>query len=94
MAGNGVLEEYRSDIIHRTPLVILTHLGSDEENRCVNQEHIAIVDAIAGGDSKLAVKVMNQHLLHIESKIKHKPEQVSSDLASLFTPQQQSGVID
>ena len=86
MAGNGVLEEYLNDIIRRTPLVILTHLGSDEQNRCRNQEHVAIVDALEKRDRKTAVKVMNQHLLHIESKIEHKPETPQTDLASLLGP--------
>ena len=86
MAGNSVLEEYLNDIIRRTPLVILTHLGVDEHNRCRNQEHEAIVDAIARRDVKTAKKVMNQHLLHIESKIKHKPEKPPADLAELLRP--------
>ena len=86
MAGNSVLEEYLNDIIRRTPLVILTHLGVDEHNRCRNQEHEAIVNAIARHDVKTAKKVMNQHLLHIESKIKHKPEKPPADLAELLRP--------
>ena len=87
MAGNSVLEEYLGDIIRRTPLVILTHLGFDEQNRCRNQEHEAIVEAILNGDAKTAVAVMNQHLLHIESKIRHKPEQRQTDLAELLRPE-------
>ncbi len=86
MAGNVVLEEYLNDIIRRTPLVILTHLGSDEQNRCRNQEHEAIVDAIERGDARRAKKVMSQHLLHIESKIQDKPEKQQPDLAALLRP--------
>jgi DNA-binding GntR family transcriptional regulator len=87
LAGNGVLEEYLNDIIRRTPLVVLTHLGDDEQNRCRNQEHADIVDAIEKRDRRRAVKVMNQHLLHIESKIRHKPESPEADLATLLRPQ-------
>lgn len=86
LAGNTVLEEYLNDIIRRTPLVILTHLGDDEQNRCRNLEHVAIIDALEAGNTKQAIKVMNQHLMHIESKIRHKPEPVKSDLASLLRP--------
>ena len=86
MAGNSVLEEYLNDIIRRTPLVILTHLGSDEQNRCRNQEHEAIVDALESRDRKKALRVMNQHLLHIESKIRDEPETQATDLASLLGP--------
>lgn len=87
LAGNSVLDEYLNDIIRRTPLVILTHLGDDEQNRCRNQEHAAIIDALEQGNVKKAVKVMNQHLLHIESKIQHKPETRQADLATLLRPQ-------
>ncbi len=85
-AGNGVLEEYLNDIIRRTPLVILTHLGDDEQNRCRNQEHVAIVDAIEKRNAKKAIKVMNRHLLHLENKIQHKPETAQPDLAALLRP--------
>lgn len=84
LAGNTVLEEFLNDIIRRTPLVILSHLGSDSENACRNHEHEAIVDAIAAGDSKKACKIMNEHLLHIENKISDKPEQQQPDLATLL----------
>jgi len=87
LAGNSVLEAYLNDIIRRTPLVILAHLGADDDNRCRNQEHAAIVDAIARRDSKTAVAAMNQHLLQIESKIQHKPQQQATDLASLLRPE-------
>ncbi len=86
MCGNGVLESFLSDIIRRTPLVILTHLGDDEQNRCRNQEHAEIVDAIARRDTGKAIEVMQQHLLHIESKIQHKPEYPQADLDSLLGP--------
>lgn len=84
MAGNSVLETYLNDIIRRTPLVVLAHLGDDEQNRCRNQEHETIVDAIARRDLSTAVTVMHHHLMQIESKIRHKPEQPETDLASLL----------
>ena len=84
MSGNGVLEEYLNDIIRRTPLVILTHLSTDPQNRCRNQEHEEIVDAIEAGDAKKAARIMNQHLLHIENRIQHKSEDPEPDLATLL----------
>ena len=66
--------------------MILTHLGSDEHNRCRNQEHEAIVDALENRDRKKAIRVMNQHLLHIESKIREEPESATGDLATLLGP--------
>jgi len=84
MSCNKVLEEYLNDIIRRTPLVILTHLGADPQNRCRNQEHQAIVDAIETGNAKKATNIMNRHLLHIENRIEHKPESPQPDLATLL----------
>ena len=84
LAGNGVLEAYLDDIIRRTPLVILAHLGDDAENRCRNHEHEAIVDAIERRDTVTAVRELHHHLLQIESKIKHKPEAPPDDLASVL----------
>ncbi|MFT5218922.1 MAG: DNA-binding GntR family transcriptional regulator [Planctomycetota bacterium] len=92
LAGNSVLEEYLNDIIHRSPLVILTHLGSDNENRCRNQEHAEIVEAIANRDSKKAIRVMNQHLLHIENQIQHQPEKAAPDLATLIGAVNNEGI--
>ncbi len=86
MAGNEVMLDFIEDIIRRTPLVILTHLGSDSENSCSNQEHKAIVDAIENGDAKKARKIMDEHLLHIENKIHHKVDEPEADLASLLLP--------
>lgn len=91
LAGNCVLEEYLNDIIHRSPLVILTHLSSENENQCRNQEHAEIVEAIANRDSKKAIRVMNQHLLHIENQIQQQPEKSTPDLATLIGPVNSDG---
>ena len=84
MSGNSVLETYLNDIIRRTPLVILTHLSADPQNRCRNQEHEAIVDAIENGDAIKAAEIMNQHLLHIENRIEHKSDEIQPDLATIL----------
>ena len=84
MSGNSVLEAYLNDIIRRTPLVILTHLSADPQNRCRNQEHEAIVDAIEAGDASKAAEIMNQHLLHIENRIEYKADEAQPDLATIL----------
>ena len=82
------MQEFLDDIIRRTPLVILTHIDSDSENRCRNQEHEEIVEAIAKGDAKTAIKIMNEHLLHIENQISDEPDTRQPDLASLLLAEQ------
>ncbi len=87
LAGNGVLEEFLNDIIRRTPLVILTHLGDDAQNQCRNREHADIVAAIARRDKDAAIDLMHRHLLHIEDRIRHKPEAPRADLEALLMPE-------
>ena len=84
MAGNSVMQDILEDIIRRTPLVILTHLGPDSENSCRNQEHEAIVSAIECGNLKKARRVMDEHLLHIETQLHHKTEEPQPELAALL----------
>ena len=88
LAGNSVMQEFLNDIIRRTPLVILTHIGSESEKRCRNLEHEAIVEAIAKGDARKAVKIMNEHLLHIENQISDEPDPEQPDLATLLLSEQ------
>jgi DNA-binding GntR family transcriptional regulator len=84
MADNDVMTGFLNDIIRRTPLVILTHLGDTTQNHCRNQEHDAIVDALENGDGEKAGRIMGQHLSHIENRIKEDPQPPKSNLAALL----------
>jgi DNA-binding GntR family transcriptional regulator len=84
MAGNEVMAEYLKDIIRRTPLVILTHLGDMSQNLCRNQEHDAIVDALENGDGEKAGQIMNHHLSHIENCIQEESKFTKPNLAALL----------
>jgi DNA-binding GntR family transcriptional regulator len=84
MADNDVMTGFLSDIIRRTPLVILTHLGDTGQNLCLNQEHSAIVDALENSDGEKAGQIMDQHLSHIENRIREEPELPKSNLAALL----------
>lgn len=84
MADNDVMVGFLNEIIRRTPLVILTHLGDTDQKLCRNQEHEAIVDALENGDGKKAGRIMDQHLSHIENRIKQEPEAPKTNLAALL----------
>ncbi len=84
MAANTVLEGYLNDILTRTPLVILAHLGSQSDNNCANHEHSDIVDAITASDVEKAVAIMDEHLLHIENRLNLKDDVPKSDLSQIF----------
>ena len=84
LTGNNVIEEFLNEIINRTPLVILSQLGADPPNSCVNHEHIDIVNALARRDNETAVRLMFEHLSHLENMFSIKPEQTTIDLAEVF----------
>jgi DNA-binding GntR family transcriptional regulator len=85
IAGNRVLAELLDQLMARTPLVILAYQGHGNDNRCSNDEHGDIVDAIATGNAAKAVAAMNAHLASLESQLdlttKGEP---GTDLAKLF----------
>jgi len=91
MAGNSVLEGYLNDILTRTPLVILAHLGSQSENSCANHEHSDIVDAMVKGDVVRATAIMDEHLLHIENRLSLKNETPKGDLSQIFFAEGREG---
>ena len=85
MAGNRVLAEFLDQLVARTPLVVLAHKGPVEQSACSIDEHSAILDAMAAGDSARAVALMRQHLdsllrkLDLEGAARHE-----ADLAELL----------
>jgi DNA-binding GntR family transcriptional regulator len=69
LAGNGVLAEFLDQLIARTPLVVLAHKVGAADSSCSDDEHDAIVDAIARGDAAGAVAAMNAHLSSLEGQL-------------------------
>jgi len=84
LTGNRVLEEFLNEIINRTPLVILSQLGKNPPNSCINHEHIDIVEALAQRDSSAAINLMKQHLSHLENMFSIRPEQITPNLSEVF----------
>jgi DNA-binding GntR family transcriptional regulator len=69
LAANGVLAEFLDQLIARTPLVVLAHKAGAADSSCSDDEHDAIVDAIARGDAAAAVAAMNAHLSSLEGQL-------------------------
>jgi DNA-binding GntR family transcriptional regulator len=88
IAGNRVLAELLDQLMARTPLVILAFQGRGTGNRCNDDEHGAIVDAMASGNPAKAVAAMTAHLSSLESAldltVRGEPR---TDLAELFLQQ-------
>ncbi|MDN3922747.1 GntR family transcriptional regulator [Roseateles violae] len=82
MQGNEVLAQLLGDLLSRSSLISLMYQSShsaDESQR----EHAAIVDALARGDAKAALELLEQHLGNVEANLRLKPR--IQDLAEALT---------
>ena len=61
LIGNNVLAQALQDLISRCSLITLLY-QSDRAAVHSHDEHVALVEAIANKDKKLAVQLMNEHL--------------------------------
>lgn len=68
MAGNAPLAQFLGSLVPLTSLVIAQY---EEQtcSYCAWQEHAAIVDAVEQGDVGAAVRLMSEHLDHLEAKL-------------------------
>jgi DNA-binding GntR family transcriptional regulator len=64
-AGNSVMTRYLEELVARTSLIIGLY-GSSRARTCSEDEHDALLDALASGDKTCAAELMEEHLCHIE----------------------------
>lgn len=84
LMGNQVLAELLSDLISRCALITLMY-QSTHAAQTSNDEHWAIVEALARGDSTKAAALMDEHLSQVFSSLqleKHQPDQSFESLSS------------
>ena len=85
LGGNGVLAEFLDQLIARTPLVVLAHKSKSGDSACSDDEHAAIVEAIARTDADAAVEAMTAHLTSLESQLDLTEKLAAApDFAALF----------
>jgi DNA-binding GntR family transcriptional regulator len=65
LMGNEVLAELLRELISRCALITLMYQSSNAAEHS-NEEHADIVRALAARDEELAVRLMNEHLQHVE----------------------------
>ena len=65
LMGNDVLAQLLGELISRCALITLMYQSASEAEHS-NDEHSQIIKARAAKDEKLAVQLMNEHLLHVE----------------------------
>ena len=68
LAGNGVLAQILRDLVSRSSLITLMY-QRDSFAPHSQEEHVDLVKALAAKDEKRAVKLMEEHLLHVEESL-------------------------
>jgi DNA-binding GntR family transcriptional regulator len=68
LMGNEVLAEMLRELISRCALITLMYQSAHAAEHS-NEEHVDIVKALAAKDEALAVRLMNEHLAHVEENL-------------------------
>lgn len=83
LAGNQPLLGFQRSLVSQTSLIIALYERGGGSH-CSFDEHARLLDALEARDAGLAVRLMAQHLAHIEAKL-HLDEGVSdNDLQQVF----------
>ncbi|WP_027013921.1 GntR family transcriptional regulator [Comamonas composti] len=88
LMGNEVLAQLLGELISRCALITLMYQSSSAAEHS-HEEHALIVAALAGDDVEHAVRLMQQHLVHVEAGLTFDRDMPSSDLSmalSSLTP--------
>ena len=83
MLGNEVLAALLGDLVSRSSLIALMYQSAHSAEHS-SDEHAAIVDALARRDARAAVRLMEQHLTHVENNLRLHPRM--PDLQSALQP--------
>ncbi|AVS84138.1 GntR family transcriptional regulator [Paracidovorax avenae] len=68
LMGNEVLAQMLGELISRCALITLMYQSADEAAHS-HEEHGHIVQALADRDADLAVRLMDEHLRHVEASL-------------------------
>jgi len=68
LMNNDVLAQVLGELISRCALITLMYQSRNEAEHSTD-EHVAIVAALEAQDADLAVRLMHEHLLHVEASL-------------------------
>ena len=80
LMGNQVLAQLLSELISRCALITLMYQSTNAAEHSA-EEHAEILKAIVAKDEKLAVKLMDEHLKHVEESLTLDRKVPSNDIA-------------
>ena len=84
LMGNEVLAQMLGELISRCALITLMYQSRSEAEHS-NDEHAEIVKALAAKDEARAVRLMNEHLLHVEESLAFDRTVPTNDIALALT---------
>lgn len=68
ICSNDVLKEMLESLLVRSSIIVALYQKNDVPT-CQHDEHREILDALEQGDSELAARKMEEHLLHLEGEL-------------------------
>jgi DNA-binding GntR family transcriptional regulator len=80
LMGNQVLAELLRDLISRCALITLMYQSTTAAEHS-SEEHVEIVKALAAKDESLAVRLMDEHLAHVEAGLTFDRKLPTNDLS-------------
>ena len=80
LMGNQVLADLLRELISRCALITLMYQSTHAAEHS-SEEHVEIVKALAAKDEGLAVRLMNEHLLHVEENLTFERKLPASELS-------------
>ncbi len=80
LMGNEVLAQILRDLVSRSSLITLMY-QRDGAARHSQEEHVEIVKALAARDEDRAVRLMEEHLLHVEASLAFDRKVPTHDIA-------------
>ena len=83
MLGNEVLAGILAELVSRSSLIALMYQSAHSAEHSFD-EHVAIVDALEKRDARAAVKLMEEHLRHVERNLRLDPR--VHDLEAVLAP--------
>jgi DNA-binding GntR family transcriptional regulator len=83
MLGNEVLAHILGELVSRSSLIALMYQSAHSAEHSF-AEHVAIVDALEKRDARAAVRLMEEHLRHVERNLRLDPR--VDDLEAVLAP--------
>ncbi|MFB9886249.1 GntR family transcriptional regulator [Balneatrix alpica] len=84
MAANQPMLNFQRSLISQTSLII-AQFEAGGKSHCSYDEHMELIAAIEAGDKARALKLMDDHLKHVEDKLNLDGEAATDDLHAVFS---------